>query len=69
MWFCIYFRQEIFESGMIYIDNNLGTHQIQSKLFDGKYHDKKFLFCCGIVQLGSNQSLAYLGYSIILFIL
>jgi hypothetical protein len=54
---------------MICIDSNLGAHQIRSKLFDGKHHDKKFLFCCGMVQLGSIQSLACIGYSIMLLIL
>jgi hypothetical protein len=54
---------------MICIDNNLGAHQIWSKLFDGKYHDKKFLLWCGVSQLGSSQSLACVGYSIMLLIL
>jgi hypothetical protein len=60
---------EILKSGMICIDNDLGAHQISSELFDGKYHGKKFLLRCGVVQLGSSQSLACMGYSIMLLIL
>jgi hypothetical protein len=54
---------------MIYIDNDHGTHEILSKLLDGKYHSKKFLLRCGVVQLGSSQSLACVGHSIMLHIL
>jgi hypothetical protein len=54
---------------MIFVDNNLGAHQIRSKLLDGKYQGKLFLFRCGVVQLGSSQSLACVGYSIMLLIL
>jgi hypothetical protein len=57
-----------YQSSMICIDNNLGGHQIRSKIFDGKYHGK-FLFRCGVVQLGPSQSLACIGYSIMLLIL
>jgi hypothetical protein len=40
---------------MIGIHDNLGVHQVRSKLLDCKDHDKKFLLHCGIVQLGPSQ--------------